>query len=370
MRDPRERKLAKLLVDFSVELKKGENCLINAVDVPITMVEELVQAVYEAGGYPQVNLTSIRIERAMAAGCSSESLAVFADCDAYRMKKMDAFIGIRGIANTRETVDIPEQELLYDKYYYDPVHMKIRVPHTRWVVLRYPTEMFAYQAKMSTRAFEDFYYRVCTEVDYGKMANAMEKAKAFLAKTDQVHIIAKDTDITFSIKGMGAIPCAGKMNIPDGEIYSCPVKTSVNGKITYNTVSTYNGHSFSGISFTFKDGKIIQATGDDTVLLNRVLDSDEGSRYIGEFALGCNPAISFAMDNTLFDEKIAGSIHFTPGNAYDDCDNGNRSSVHWDLVQIQTPAYGGGEIWMDGVLVRKDGVFVHEAFTDLNFSTP
>lgn len=367
MRDIRERELAKLLVDYSVELKPGESCLINAVDVPIPMIEELIQAVYEAGGYPQVNTTNNRIERALVAGSSKESLDLWADCDAYRMKKMDAFIGIRGIMNTRETVDIPERYASYMKYYSDPVHHKIRVPHTKWVVLRYPTEVMAMQANMSTKAFEDYYYRVTTQVDYRAMAQAMEKAKVFLDGSDHVHIVAKGTDIEFSIKGMNAIPCAGKANIPDGEIYTCPVRNSVNGTITYNTPSTFNGHCFNDISFTFSDGKIVKATADDTEAVNRVLDTDEGARYIGEFALGCNPAIDFAMDNTLFDEKIGGSLHFTPGNAYEDCDNGNRSSVHWDLVQIQTPAYGGGEIWIDGVLIRKDGLFVHESFTDLNF---
>jgi len=368
MQDPRERELARLLVNFSVELQKGESCLINAVDVPLPMVEELVAAVYEAGGYPQVNMTSIRLERAMAVGCSDESLAVWADCDAYRMKKMDAFIGIRGIANTRETADIPNQYARYMKGYNIPVHHDVRVPHTKWVVLRYPTETMAFQANMSTREFEDYFYRVTSGVDYRAMARAMDKAKAFLEQVDKVHIISKGTDLTFSIKGMGAIPCAGNMNIPDGEIYSCPVKESVNGTIAYNTVSTYNGHCFADVSFTFQDGKIVKATANDTERINTILDSDEGARYIGEFALGCNPGITFAMDNTLFDEKIAGSLHFTPGNAYENCDNGNRSAVHWDLVQIQTPEYGGGEIWMDGVLIRKDGVFIHEAFVDLNFA--
>jgi aminopeptidase len=368
MQDPRERELAKLLVGYSIDLKPGENCLINAVDVPVTMVEELVQAVYEAGGYPQVNMTSIRIERAMAARCTAESLAAWADCDAYRMRKMDAFIGIRGIMNVRETSDIPEQYSLYNRLYGDPVHHKIRVPHTKWVVLRYPTETMAFQAGMSTRAFEDYYYRVTTGVDYKAMAAAMEPAKRFLEQADRVRIVSAGTELEFSIKGMGAVPCAGEMNIPDGEIYTCPVRDSVNGTIAYNTPSTYNGHRFSEVRFTFKDGRIVDASADDTALINAILDTDEGARYVGEFALGCNPAIDFAMDNTLFDEKIGGSIHFTPGNAYEDCDNGNRSSVHWDLVQIQTPAYGGGEIYFDGVLVRKDGLFVHEAFTALNFS--
>jgi aminopeptidase len=368
MSNEQERTLAKLLVRYSVDLQPQQRCLINAVDVPESMVEELVAAVYDAGGYPQVQLTTIRIEQALLSGCSPESLDTLAEADAYRMQQMDAYIGIRGEVNPREHAHLSPQNSWYSAHYMHPVHHAIRVPHTKWVVLRYPTQLMAYQAQMSTKEFEQYFWSVTTEVDYHAMGQAMAKAKAFLDRSDQVRIIAPKTDISFSIKGMGSVPCAGRRNIPDGEIYSCPIKDSVEGTITYNTPSTYRGHCFTDVSFTVKQGKIIDATADDPEALRAVLDTDEGSRYFGEFALGCNPNITFAMDNTLFDEKIAGSIHFTPGNAYAECDNGNHSAVHWDLVQIQTPAYGGGEIYIDGQLIRKDGVFVHEAFTDLNFS--
>ncbi len=367
MGDTRERKLAQLLVRYSVNLQPKERCLIQAIDVPESMVEQLVHAVYEAGGFPEVSMTTIRIERAMVQGSSEESLATWADSDAYRMRKMDAFIGIRGIVNPREHASLGDRYTSYMSHYNTPVHHEIRVPHTRWVVLRYPTQLMAYQANMSTLEFEDFFYRISSEVDYEAMARAMEKAKAFLDKADRVRIVSAGTDLEFSIRNMGSVPCAGHRNIPDGEIYTCPVRDSVNGTITYNTPSTYNGHCFSNVSFTIEQGRIIDSHADDPEALRAILDTDEGARYFGEFALGCNPNITFAMDNTLFDEKIAGSIHFTPGNAYEDCDNGNRSAVHWDLVQIQTPEYGGGEIFIDRELIRKDGVFVHEAFTDLNF---
>jgi aminopeptidase len=368
MSDQREQKLAKLLVTYSVDLKKGESCLINAVDVPVSMTEALIKEVYAAGGYPVVNVWSQRLERAMTEGASKESLDVWAQVDTYRMKKMDAFIGIRGIANVRELATVGEKANLVSTYYNTPVHMKTRLPLTKWVVLRYPTETMAMQAGQGTVEFEQYFYQVCCDVNYKKMAESMDLAKKYLDTVDKVRLIAPGTDLTFSVKGMGFIPCAGKMNIPDGEIYSCPVKDSVNGTIRYNCNSTYHGHCFSDISFVFKDGKIIEAHSDDDTLLNQILDLDEGARYIGEFALGCNPQVLFPMDNTLFDEKISGSIHFTPGNAYDDCDNGNKSSVHWDLVQIQRKEYGGGEMWFDDELVRKDGVFLHPQLQCLNFS--
>ena len=366
MSHSKEKQLAHLLVTYSVALKKGERCLINATDVPHSMVEALIEEVYLAGGYPEVNLSSITIERAMVVGASEDSIAGWTDNDAYRMKNMDAFIGIRGIINPSEMAHAGKGYEYYNKIYNNKVHHDLRVPHTKWVVLRYPTSLMAYQAKMSLKEFEEYFYKVTSEVDYDAMDKAMDKAKAYLDNVDKVHIKALDTDLTFSIKNIGAVKCSGHRNIPDGEIYSAPVLKSVNGIIHYNTASTYHGQTFNDIRFVIKDGKIIEATSDDTKAINKVLDSDEGARYFGEFALGCNPSITFAMDNTLFDEKIAGSIHFTPGNAYTNCDNSNRSSIHWDLVQIQTKEYGGGEIWMDGELIRKDGVFVHPSFTDLN----
>ncbi|MGI6433606.1 MAG: aminopeptidase [Sphaerochaetaceae bacterium] len=364
----KEQELARLLVTYSVELQKGENCLINAMDVPPSMIEHLIEAVYEAGGNPLVNMSTIGIERALIGDSTQHSLQLWADIDAQRMARMDAFIGIRGIVNPREMANVQQQYHSYMHLYDKPVHHDIRIPKTKWVVLRYPTQLMAYQAQMSTKEFEDFFYRVTVDVDYRAMDEAMQSAKAFLDRTDQVHIIGPKTDITFSIKGMGSVICAGKRNIPDGEIYSCPHKESVEGIITYNTPSTFNGHQYNQVQFVVRKGKIVEATGDDSEKLNAVLDTDEGARYFGEFSFGCNPRIHHPMDNTLFDEKIAGSIHLTPGNAYQECDNGNRSAVHWDLVQIQTPQYGGGEIYLDGVLVRKDGRFVHPAFAALNFA--
>jgi aminopeptidase len=222
------------------------------------------------------------------------------------------------------------------------------------------------QAGMATVDFEEYFYKVCVDVDYPKMRKAMESAKKYLDTVDTVHIVAPDTDITFSVKGMPWIPCAGEANIPDGEIYSCPVRTSVNGRITYNCKSTYQGHCFSGVSLTFKDGKIVEAHADDDALVNKVFDTDAGARYVGEFSLGCNPEVLYPIDNILFDEKIKGSIHFTPGQSYQDCYNGNDSAVHWDLVQVERKEYGGGEIYFDGKLARKDGVFVLPELESLN----
>ena len=192
--------------------------------------------------------------------------------------------------------------------------------------------------------------------------------KKLMEKTDKVRITAPKTDITFSIKGLPAIICSGESNIPDGEVFTAPIKDSINGTITYNTPSPYNGNIFHDVSLTFKDGKIIKATSKEgDVELNKIFDTDEGSRYVGEFSLGLNPIIMHPIGDILYDEKIAGSIHFTPGSAYKECYNGNDSNIHWDMVLIQRSDYGGGNIYFDDKLVRENGVFVLDELKDLNY---
>lgn len=256
---------------------------------------------------------------------------------------------------------------MWQRVYGQPVVFGQRVPHSRWVVTRWPSSGMAQQASMSTDAFEDFYFRVCT-VDYAKMAEACKPLEELMNNTDRVHLKGPGTDLRFSIKGIGAVACCGEANIPDGECFSCPVKDSVNGEITYNTVSLYQGTEYNDIRYVCKDGKIIEASaGANTAKLNEILDTDEGARYFGEFAIGFNPDVLHPMKDTLFDEKIAGSFHLTPGNAYPPPGgNGNKSAIHWDTVLIQRPDYGGGEIWFDDVLIRKDGLFVLESLQGLN----
>ncbi|MDP8205950.1 MAG: aminopeptidase [Candidatus Electryonea clarkiae] len=367
MNDPRTFELAKLLVNYSCDIQPGDKVLIETYDTPPEFIDALIKAVYEAKGFPVLDLKYARLIRTLIKGASKESLEVIKDAELYRMKNMDAFIGVRGIYNTKEMGDLTsEQNNLMGSDWFKPVHLEERVPNTKWVVLRWPTPQMAMMANMATEAFEDYYFRVTAGVDYKKMSEMMNPAAEFMRNADKVHITGPGTDLTFSIKDIGAVKCDGTRNIPDGEVYSCPVRDSVNGVISYNTASSYHGFTFKDVVLKFENGKIIDATANDTKRLNEIFDTDEGARYIGEFALGCNPEINFAMDEILFDEKIGGSFHFTPGNAYDETDNGNKSAVHWDLVCIQTPEYGGGEITIDGKLIRKDGLFVHPAFEGLN----
>ena len=243
--------------------------------------------------------------------------------------------------------------------------MDYRVNKTKWAVLRYPNASMAQLAGTSQEAFEDFYFDVCT-LDYQKMSKAMDALVELMNKTDRVQLKGPGTDLTFSIKGIPAVKCAGECNIPDGEVYTAPVRDSVNGVISYNTPSEEQGFTFENIVFHVKDGKITEASSNNNKRINELLDTDEGARYFGEFALGVNPYILRPMKDTLFDEKICGSFHLTPGASYEDAFNGNKSAVHWDLVMIQREEYGGGEIYFDDVLIRKDGRFVLPELEGLN----
>ena len=365
MKDPRLEKLAEVLVHYSTRVTTGDNVLIYAIGEVTDLVCEVIGKVYQAGGNPYVQLIDQRIQRELLLGINEQQLAVMREADVAFMEKMDCYIGIRGADNISELADVPGDKMqMYSKLLMRPV-LDVRVPKTRWVILRYPNASMAQLANMSTAAFEDFYFKVCT-LDYSKMDKAMDQLVALMEKTDKVRITGPGTDLTFSIKGIPAIKCAGNANIPDGEVFTAPVRDSVNGTISYNTPSPYQGYTFENVKLTFKDGKIIEATANDTKKINEVFDTDEGARYIGEFAIGVNPYIQNPMKDILFDEKIDGSFHFTPGQAYDEAFNGNKSSIHWDLVMIQRPEWGGGEIYFDDRLIRKDGRFVIPELECLN----
>ena len=367
MLDPRISVLAKRLVNYSVGVKKGDKVLVETFDIAESpLIQQVVKEIYEAGGIPFVEIYSNKVQRQLLMGATEEAVLAWTKFAKARMEEMDCYIGIRGALNSFETSDVPGERMeIYSRLYSHAVHHEVRVKKTRWVVLRYPNESMSQLSGMSTEKFEDLYFSVCN-LDYSKMDKAMDNLKALMERTDKVRIVAKDTDLSFSIKGIPAIKCAGHMNIPDGEIYTAPVKDSVNGVITYNAPSIENGIKFENVSLTFKDGKIVNATSNFTDKINEIFDTDDGARYVGEFALGVNPKINFPMGDILFDEKISGSIHFTPGACYDDAYNGNNSAIHWDLVQIHTPEFGGGEIYFDDVLIRKDGKFVLPELECLN----
>lgn len=364
MTDPRYTKLAKLLANYSIRVQKGDRVLLDMTDVPDEMTVELMRAVRAAKGTPLVDVRHTRVTREVIRGTDEKHAKLVRDIDLARMKKMQCYIAIRGADNMSENSDVPSDCLSLYTRLTRPVQNQ-RVNKTRWCVLRWPTPSMAQAANLSTEAFENFYFDVCT-MDYRKMARAMIPLHARMKNADRVQIKSPGTDLSFSIKGLGAKMCEGLLNIPDGEVFSCPVKDSVNGVIQYNTPTIYSGTKFENVRLEFKDGKIVKATSSNTKKLNEILDTDPGARYVGEFSLGFNPYILNPMCDILFDEKIAGSLHFTPGQAYEICDNGNRSAVHWDMVLIQRKDWGGGEIWFDGELIRRDGIFLPKDLKPLN----
>ncbi len=366
MKDARIDQLAKNLITYSCKLQKGEKVLIENFGLQKELVTALVREAYAAGAYPFVSIKDQSVDRALLMGAKEEQYEMIAKFEANVMSEMDAYIGLRAGDNISEQSDVPSEHVqIHGRTIGKRVHREIRVPKTRWVVLRYPTASMAQLAKMSVEAFEDFYFDVCN-LDYGKMSVAMDNLVNLMNKTDKVQITGPGTDLTFSIKDIPAIKCAGELNIPDGEVFTAPIRDSVNGVITYNTPSPYNGFTYENVKLLFKNGKIVEATANDTDRINNIFDTDEGARYIGEFAIGVNPYILKPMQDILFDEKIDGSFHFTPGQAYDEAWNGNSSDIHWDMVNIQRPEYGGGEIYFDNVLIRKDGRFVLPELEVLN----
>lgn len=362
----KQRKLAQVLVNYSTELKKGEKVMIETTDVPDDFLEILIEEIAKVGAYPFVIKHTTAIKKQLLLATNEEYALLKKKYMMPMMQDMDAYISIRANNNSFELSDVPTEKIrINTKFYQEPV-VQERVRNTKWVILNYPTSAFAQQAGISTKAFEDFYYDVCT-FDYAKMNDAMKALKDLMERTDKVHILGNGTDLKFSIKGIPAIPCAGKFNIPDGEVFTAPVKNSMNGYISYTVPTLYDGKRFENCKFEVKDGKIVKATSSNTEAMNYILDTDEGARYFGEFALGVNPYVTKPMLDILFDEKMAGSFHLTPGASYDEAFNGNKSAVHWDLVCCQTPEYGGGEIYFDDVLIRKDGKFVLPELLPLNF---
>ncbi|MCR4439059.1 MAG: aminopeptidase [bacterium] len=366
MTDPRIEKLAQILVTYSTRLRRRDKVLIEAVDVPAVAVVAIARRAAKAGAQPFIPTKQNAILREMYALATAESMRLMGQMEAMLMREMNAYIALRGSHNVAELSDVPAEKMqLYQAHWWKPVHLEIRVPKTRWVVLRWPHPAMAQLAHVSTEAFTEFFFRVCT-LDYRRLSRAMEPLRERMEQTDMVEIKGPGTALRFCIKGMPAVKCDGRRNLPDGELFTAPLRESVEGTIRFTTPSMLQGTLFQDVRLRFRRGKIVQATADKPERLNQILDSDAGARYLGAFSFGLNPYITRPMLDTLFDETIAGSFHLTPGSAYEEADNGNRSQVHWDMVMMQTPECGGGEIYFDGTLIRKDGLFVPADLQPLN----
>lgn len=367
--EEKQEKLADTIINYSLHIKENEKVLITYQSIEARdFVKILIKKIFLRGGIPFTNYVDPFISNLLKENSTSNRIDLIKEYQQFELDHFDSFINIRYNLNDYESGSIPKNirdEISFKTY---EIHNKL-VNERKWVLLNYPSHVDSYKAKMKYEDFLNYSFDVMN-VDYSKMSKDIEPLKELMDKTKKVRITAEGTDITFSIKGMNSVPCTGESNIPDGEIFTCPVRNSVNGVITYNTTSTYNGEVFSNIRLEFVNGKIVSASCNDESKndkLNKIFDTDEGSRYVGEFSLGLNPRILTPMGDILFDEKIFGSIHFTPGAAYKECYNGNDSNIHWDLVLIQRKEYGGGEIYFDDKLIRKDGLFVLDSLRHLNY---
>jgi len=357
--------LACNVVNYSLNLKKDEKLLIEVEGHENLLAKAIVEEAYRVGGIPFVVFLDKEILAIQLNNCSIEQIQSMAAYDSLRMKDMDAYLLIRADQNVNELNEVRSEKMdLYWKNYYHEVHAH-RWDRTNWCIMSYPNASAAQRANMSTDRFEEFYFNVCT-LDYVKLSLEMQKLVDLMKATEKVRIVGPDCDLSLSIKNMPVSMDAGHQNLPDGEVYSIPRRHSTNGFITFNSPVVFQGTTFENIKFTFKDGRIVEATANDTEKLNKILNSDEGSRYIGEIGIGLNPYITNPMNDILFDEKIWGSIHLAVGTAATQCEDANLSSIHWDIVHIQRPEYGGGQLWFDDVLVRQDGYFVIDELKGLN----
>ena len=365
MSDNRLIKLAKVLLDHSLKVNKGDKFLIITEFDAKPLVKEIIRYANSIGAYAYVEFVDEEIDRLLLEGTTEEKADYSLMISKAKYSDIMGRIRIRCAGNTYEmsNIDRETRNMIMKK---NAELSNILVNEKRWVLLDYPTAIGAMNAKMSLDDFENYVLNVCT-INYQGLHDKALALKDLIERTDKVRITGPGTDISFSIKGMNAVICYGERNLPDGEVYTAPIKDSVNGKITYNIPTTYQGRVFENVCFEFKDGKIINASASaNNRALNMILDTDEGARYIGEFSFGLNPLIKRGIGNILFDEKMSGSFHFTPGNCYKKADNGNYSAIHWDLVCSQFEENGGGEIYFDDVLIRKDGLFVIDELLLLN----
>ena len=360
-----EIELAKRLVHHSCKVKRNEKVLISYSDTPNTLIEAIIEEVTSVNAIPIVFRLDKSIKRRLLLNSSENMMQYYHNIVKPIMSSADAVILIGGSHNDFELSDVsPETFSNYSKLYIEPIHFKIRCSK-KWVLLRYPTPSFAQSSGISSESFEEFFYKVCT-LDYEELDKKMDNLKQLMENTDKVHIITPTTDLTFSIKDMPAIKCSGQCNIPDGEIYTAPIKDSVNGYIEFNVPAIDNGMEFNKIKLVFENGKIIDFDCNNKEGFEEILNTDSGSRYLGEFAFGLNPYCTEPRKDILFDEKMISSIHLAIGSSYEDCFNGNISAVHLDLIQSHRKCHGGGKIYFDDGLIYENGYFIYSNLVDLN----
>ena len=355
MHDTRITKLADILVNYSLKIKKGERALINASsELAKPLVLEVYKKVLQAGGYPAVNIVFEEMTNIFYKMAAKEQLLDFPKIKFFEAKNVDCFINIRASVNKKALSNIDPKAISQRSKVLMPIQEEI-VNRKRWVICNFPTNALAQETDMSLEEYEDFLYGA-TNINWGKVKKKEMKLKRILDKGNIIRIVGKDTDLTLSIKGRKAILCFGERNMPDGEVFLSPIEDTAEGQIYYDLPAIYQGKEVLGICLKFKKGKVIEAKAEKNQgFLISMLDTDKGARYLGEVGIGTNYGIKHFSKDILFDEKIGGTVHLAVGRSYESAGGKNKSAIHWDMIK---DLRNGGAIHVDGKEIQKNGRFV------------
>jgi aminopeptidase len=366
MADPRVEAVARILVDYSVNVQPGEFVRIEGTPEGTPLILAIYQRVLERGGHPWLRLTLDEALEIFYKTASDEQLTFVPAVSRQLIEDVDADIGIWTETNTKALTNVDPAKQSRAQAARRPLSDRFleraAKKELKWTGTAYPTQAFAQDAEMSLREFEDFVYSAALvhEADpiaaWRAVSREQQKLIDWLADKDQVRLVGPDTDLTLSIKGRIWVNCDGHENFPDGEIFTGPIEDSANGQVRFTYPACYAGREVEDVRLWFEQGKVVKATAaKNEEFLRTMLDTDEGARFLGEFAFGTNQGVQRFTKNILFDEKIGGTVHMALGTGYPETGSTNRSAIHWDMI---CDLRQGGEVWVDGVLFAKDGRFV------------
>ncbi len=364
--DPRVEKLADLLVNYSVAVRAGDRVLIEGTSVAEPLLKAVYVKVLQAGGHPLMDAAPAGVEELFFRYASDQQLQYIHQPTRLIMDTYDVRISIGGDENTKALTNVgPSRMVLRKQAHTELMRTFVRrsaAGELRWTFALFPTNAYAQDAEMSLSEYEDFAYGACLPdmsdpVGYWQRFSArQEKIVNWLKGRERVHVQGPETDLRLSIAGRVFINCDGRYNMPDGEIFTGPIEDSIEGHAYFSYPAIEGGREVVGVRLWFERGLVVKASAEkNEEFLLKMLDTDEGSRRIGEFAIGTNEGITRATRQILFDEKINGSFHMALGTGYPETGSKNESAVHWDLI---SDLRHGGEIRVDGELIYKDGQFV------------
>jgi aminopeptidase len=346
------RRHAAILVHHSVKAKKGEIVRISCNEMARPLALAVFREVLRAGAHPLLSAGFEDAQRIFFEEAGAAQIGYLPPTKLYEARKIDADIVIVAPGNTRALSHIPPRKLADRRKAVKPVS-EIVLRRVRWVLTNFPTEALAQETDRSLPEYEKLYYRAVDQ-DWPAMGRMFLRAKRILQRSARVRITGKDTDLSFSIRGRTAIPCAGEYNMPDGEIFTAPLESSTEGRIAFEFPAIYGGREVSGIRLAFRKGRVVEASADkNESLLKEMLDADPGARVLGEFGIGANAGVTAFTRDILLDEKMGGTIHLAIGRSYPESGGRNDSAVHWDMIKDLRRE---GELYLDGRPVLRTGI--------------